>query len=385
MPKPLSQLIGLILILISLRAAEYLPPYAASLVDTLPAHLLYMIVWLAAAIPLVLQDLLLLIQTLIIIAFATLTERKTMGDIQRRFGPNVVGYAGLLQPLADGLKLFLKEPIIPRKANHILFLAAPMLVLTLALYSWYLIPLSQHSYSDLHLGLLYVLVVNVLEIYGIVFAGWSSNSKYALLGGLRSTAQMISYEIALSFIFLNIVLFATSFNLSDFVVLQQLTLWNCLPLLPVTLIFLISMLAETNRTPFDLPEGESELVAGFHVEYAGMLFAFFFLGEYSNMLFLSALFSILFLGGWLVGPFFLLQSFLAGLAIGLKMVSLLFFFIWVRATFPRLRYDQLMDLGWKIFLPIAFSYFVFVFFWLYNCHSLPQPHDVFGEWRVLFS
>lgn len=307
---------------------------------------------------------------LISVAFTTLSERKLMGALQRRLGPNVTGIYGLLQPIADGLKLLLKELIIPKNANRLLFLFSPVLVLLLSLYIWLFIPLSKYMHSDFNLGLLYILIVGVLEIYGIMLAGWSSNSKYALLGGLRSTAQMISYEISLSFIFLGVILLVGSFNLTD-IVLYQINhdLWLLSPLFPFSIIFLISMLAETNRAPFDLPEAEAEIVAGYNVEYSGFLFALFFLGEYANMVFLSCLFTLLFLGG---GSLVLLIGFQYTGIFALKSLCILFFFIWIRATLPRYRYDQLMSLGWKVFLPLTFGYLAFLISYLYLFNLIPE-------------
>jgi NADH-quinone oxidoreductase subunit H len=296
-----------------------------------------------------------------------------MAFLQRRFGPNIIGLAGLLQPLADGLKLFIKERVLPYKATLMLFFLAPMLVFIFSMFLWLFLAVSQYLYSDLTLGFLYILVINVLEVYGIMFAGWSSNSKYAFLGGLRSTAQMISYEISLGFIFLSIIFFVGSFNLMDIILYQYMyNLWFCIPLFPLCLIFLISMLAETNRAPFDLPEAEAEIVAGYNVEYSGFFFALFFLGEYSNMLFLSALFVLLFLGG---GSFlllnFLILAWIFSFIYGVKVCFSFLWFIWVRATLPRYRYDQLMDLGWKVFLPFTFSFLTFLVSILYFSKSFP--------------
>jgi NADH-quinone oxidoreductase subunit H len=287
-------------------------------------------------------------------------------------GPNVVGVFGLLQPVADGLKLLVKERILPKQANTILFIIAPTLVFVLSMFVWIFLPISRHLYSDFPLGLLYILVIGVLEIYGVMFAGWSSNSKYAFLGGLRSTAQMISYEISLGFVFLGVIFFVGSFNLSDILLYQTLNnTWLLVPLFPFSLIFAVSMLAETNRAPFDLPEAEAEIVAGYNVEYSGFFFALFFLGEYANMLFLSGVFSLLFLGGgslfWITGP----QGWLFSLIFALKVVFVFSFFVWVRATLPRYRYDQLMDLGWKVFLPFTFGFLVFLIVVLYFTDSLP--------------
>ena len=314
---------------------------------------------------------------LIQIAFTTWAERILMAGIQRRKGPNVVGF-GVLQAFADGLKLVIKENILPNKANPLLFFMAPMLALVLCLYIWLFLPITRQAYSDFPLALLYILVVGIFEIYGIIFAGWASNSKYALLGGLRSTAQMVSYEISLSFIFLGVVFFVGSFNFTDVLVYQMLyNIWLVFPLLPFAIIFMISMLAETNRTPFDLPEAEAELVAGYNVEYSGFLFALFFLSEYANMLFLSGVFTVLFLGGGslpfvVLGYSNLISTIITSLIFAIKSMTLLFIFIWVRATLPRYRYDQLMDLGWKIFLPLTFGFLVLLIIFLYFTSSYPM-------------
>jgi NADH-quinone oxidoreductase subunit H len=320
----------------------------------------------------------LLIFLLINIAFATLAERKVMASIQRRTGPNVIGFLGFLQPFADGLKAILKEPIIPRNANFALFILAPNLVLFLSLVVWFFIPLTFQSYTNFSLTLFYILMISVFEIYGILFSGWSSNSKYALLGGLRSTAQMVAYEIALGFILLCIVLFTGSVNLIDIVLIQYYSMtWFFIPLLPLALIFSICMLAETNRTPFDLPEAEAELVAGYNVEYSGLLFAFFFLAEYSNMLVLSCLFVILFLGGWTVPTVPISSDFINSALISIKALVIFFFFIWVRATLPRYRYDQLLNIGWQIFLPLTFGFLTFLLVVFFFSDALPLQPDQF--------
>ena len=300
-----------------------------------------------------------------------------MAGMQRRKGPNVVGF-GVLQPFADGLKLLLKEAIQPNKANPLLFIIAPMLVLVLSLYIWLFLPMTRYVYSDFSLGFLYVLVVGIFEIYGIIFAGWASNSKYALLGSLRSTAQMISYEISLSFVFLGVIFLVGSFNFSDILLYQtQHNNWLLFPLFPFAIVFFISMLAETNRTPFDLPEAEAELVAGYNVEYSGFLFALFFLSEYTNMLFLSGVFTLLFLGAGhlpIISSFFLgtvSAQILFSLVFTVKSLWVLFCFIWVRATLPRYRYDQLMDLGWKVFLPLTFGYLVMLIIYIYLTGTFP--------------
>jgi NADH-quinone oxidoreductase subunit H len=297
---------------------------------------------------------------LIAVAYFTIAERKFMGAIQRRRGPNVVGYIGLLQPLADGLKLFVKETTLPTSANLNLFLLAPSLSFILSLIGWAVIPLADGIViCELNLGILYLFAISSLNVYGILFAGWSSNSKYAYLGALRSAAQMISYEISIGFTVLNVVVCAGSFNLSTIVLAQQ-KIWFIVPLLPIFIIFYVSMLAETNRHPFDLPEAEAELVSGYNVEYSAMTFALFFLGEYANMLLMSTFSSILFLGGWLplINNFYLNLLIPSTIWLSLKIVIGVVFFIVTRATLPRYRYDQLMQLGWKCFLPLTIGYFV---------------------------
>ena len=286
------------------------------------------------------------IPLLISVAYFTIAERKFMGSIQRRRGPNVIGFLGLLQPLADGLKLFVKETILPSNSNVYVFLLAPILTFVLSLIGWAVIPLSETVViSDINLGVLYLLAISSLSVYGIIMAGWSSNSKYPFLGSLRSAAQMISYEVSIGFIIVNICICGGSFNLTN-IILAQEHIWFIIPLLPMFILFYISMLAETNRHPFDLPEAEAELVSGYNVEYSAMTFALFFLGEYANMLLMSAFVSILFLGGWLplvnLFPF----NYLPGsLWFSLKLVLGVIFFIVTRATLPRYRYDQLMYIG----------------------------------------
>jgi NADH-quinone oxidoreductase subunit H len=297
------------------------------------------------------------IPLLISVAYFTIAERKIMGAAQRRKGPNVVGFIGLLQPLVDGLKLFVKETTLPTNANTGIFLFAPSLTFILSLIGWAVIPLSEGVViSDLNLGVMYLMAISSLNVYGILFAGWSSNSKYAYLGSLRSAAQMISYEISIGFTILSVVVCAGSFNLSSIVLAQQ-KVWFVLPLLPVFVIFCVSMLAETNRHPFDLPEAEAELVSGYNVEYSAMTFALFFLGEYANMLLMSSVCAILFLGGWL--PIF--NSYIFNLIpctiwLSFKICLGVIFFIITRATLPRYRYDQLMQVGWKCFLPLSIGY-----------------------------
>jgi NADH-quinone oxidoreductase subunit H len=310
---------------------------------------------------------------LIAVAFFTVAERKIMGAIQRRRGPNVVGHIGLLQALADGLKLFVKETTLPSSSNIFIFLVAPMLSFILSLIGWAAIPFGNTIVlSDLNLGVLYLLSISSLNIYGIVLAGWSSNSKYAYLGGLRSAAQMISYEISVGFIILCICTCTGSLNLSKIILAQNET-WLIVPLFPLFVIFYISMLAETNRHPFDLPEAEAELVSGYNVEYSAMTFALFFLGEYANMLMMSALSSILFLGGWLpIFDIFPLYFIPGSVWFSLKVIIGVVFFIVTRATLPRYRYDQLMHLGWKCFLPLSISYLVFTVGILISFNWLPN-------------
>ena len=293
------------------------------------------------------------------VAYLTLMERKVIGAMQLRRGPNVVGPFGLLQPLADGLKLMLKEVIIPRDANKVLFLLAPVITFTLALVGWAVIPFSEtFVIANINVGVTYLLAASSLGVYGIIIAGWASNSKYAFLGAIRSSAQMISYEVSIGLIIITVVLCAGSLNLTD-IVLAQKTHWFVWPLFPMFILFFVSALAETNRLPFDLPEAESELVAGYNVEYSSMPFSLFFLGEYANMILISSFAAILFLGGWL-SPFDnAFCNAIPGLIwFVLKIFLLLFVFIWVRATLPRYRYDQLMRLGWKVFLPLSLLWVV---------------------------
>ena len=305
----------------------------------------------------IIKILTIIIPVLIAVAFFTVAERKIMGAIQRRRGPNVIGFMGLLQALADGLKLFVKETTLPSNSNLIVFILAPMISFILSLVSWAVIPFSYKLVAaDINLGVLYLLAISSLNVYGILLAGWSSNSKYSYLGALRSAAQMISYEISIGFIILTTILCAGSFNLST-IVLSQTKIYYIIPLFPMFILFYISMLAETNRHPFDLPEAEAELVSGYNVEYSAMTFALFFLAEYSNMLLMSTLSSILFLGGWLplfnIFPLYLLPG---SFWLSIKIVIGVVFFILTRATLPRYRYDQLMQLGWKTFLPLSLSF-----------------------------
>jgi NADH-quinone oxidoreductase subunit H len=387
-----------------------------------------------------------LICVLIAVAYFTIAERKAMAAIQRRKGPNVVGFWGLLQPLADGVKLLVKELLIPTHANNIIFLIAPLMVLILSLIGWTIIPavpsFSQYpllinSYLDmltnsinsfnvynntnfilkeLHLfdntfinliqsiklifdflfynffdnsmlwvisasnlsySILFVLVISGLSVYGIIIAGWASNSKYAFLGALRSSAQMISYEVSLSILILPVILFAGSLNFGEIVIAQQKFGWFIFPLLPCTILFFISILAETNRAPFDLPEAEAELVAGYNVEYSSIIFAMFFLGEYSNMLLMSTIIVLLFFGGWL--PVIGHIAYLSGyFYFSIKVLIICFLFILVRAALPRFRYDQLMDLGWKTYLPFSLSFLIFIIGFVISFSGLPYNIDIWN-------
>ena len=307
----------------------------------------------------VIKALMVLVPLLIGVAYLTYAERKVMAAMQLRKGPNVVGPFGLLQPFADAIKMLMKETIIPTGSNRFLFLIAPMLTFSLAMLAWAVIPVSEGWVgADINVGILYLFAISSLGVYGIIIAGWASNSKYAFLGAMRSAAQMVSYEVSMGFVLVTVMLCVGSLNLTD-IVHAQTKIWFCIPLFPMFVIFFISALAETNRSPFDLPEGESEIVAGFFVEYSSLSFGLFFLGEYANMILLSALTTLLFLGGWLapfgVEPF----TWIPGVVwFVLKICVVLFFFIWTRATFPRFRYDQLMRLGWKVFLPLSLLWLV---------------------------
>jgi NADH-quinone oxidoreductase subunit H len=314
------------------------------------------------AVWILLQALAIVVPLLVGVAYLTYAERKVIAAMHLRRGPNVVGPYGLLQPIADGMKLFFKETIIPSGANRVVFVMAPMLTFTLALVAWAVIPLGDGLViSNINVGILYLFAISSLGVYGILMAGWASNSKYAFLGAIRSAAQMVSYEVSMGFIIITVLLVAGSLNLSDIVNAQKESVWFIIPLFPMFVIFFISTLAETNRHPFDLPEAEAELVAGYNVEYSSMTFALFFLGEYANMILMCAMTTILFLGGWLppfdIAPF----NWIPGpLWFIIKICALLFVFLWVRATFPRYRYDQLMRLGWKVFLPISLAAVVIV-------------------------
>jgi NADH-quinone oxidoreductase subunit H len=321
----------------------------------------------------ILNILVIIIPLLISVAYFTIAERKIMGSIQRRQGPNVIGFLGLLQPLADGLKLFVKETILPSNSNVFVFLLAPVLTFILSLVGWSVIPFSnQLVLADLNVGILYLFATSSLNVYGIIMAGWASNSKYPFLGALRSAAQMISYEVSIGFIIVNVCICTGSFNLSNIVLVQQ-NIWFIVPLFPMFIMFYISMLAETNRHPFDLPEAEAELVSGYNVEYSAMTFALFFLGEYANMLLMSAFSSILFLGGWLpILNIFPLNAFPGSLWFSLKIALGVVFFILTRATLPRYRYDQLMQIGWKCFLPLSLGYLIFTSGILISLNWLPN-------------
>ena len=295
----------------------------------------------------------------ITVAFYTYAERKVIAAAQMRRGPNVVGPFGLLQPIADAVKLLFKETILPSKANIIVFLFAPILTFTLAMVAWAVIPVNEGwVIADINVGILYLFAISSLGVYGVIMSGWASNSKYPFLGALRSAAQMVSYEVSMGFVIVTVIICVGSFNLTD-IVLAQKSVWFCIPLLPMFVVFFISALAETNRTPFDLPEGESELVGGYFTEYSSMTFALFFLGEYANMLLMCAMTTLLFLGGWLppldIAPF----NWVPGIVWFLLIVGFLaFVFLWERATLPRYRYDQLMRLGWKVFLPLSLFWVV---------------------------
>lgn len=306
---------------------------------------------------------------LLSVAYLTLAERKVIGYMQVRIGPNRVGFRGLLQPIADGLKLLMKEIIVPSGANRSLFVLAPLLTIAPAFAAWAVIPFSAEVVlADINAGLLYILAMTSMGVYGVIVAGWASNSKYAFLGGVRSAAQIVSYEIAMGFALVGVLMAAQSLNFGEIVEGQAgagLLSWYWLPLFPLFLVYVISAFAETNRAPFDVAEGETEIVAGFHVEYSGMAFATFFLAEYANMILVSALAAVMFLGGWLpplgFPPFTWVPGFVWLL---LKTAFMLFLFLWFRATFPRYRYDQIMRLGWKVFIPVTLVWIVVVAAWM---------------------
>jgi len=313
---------------------------------------------------------------LIFVAYVTYAERKVLALAQLRMGPNVVGPFGLLQPFADGLKLMTKETIIPAGSNRALFLLAPMLTFTLSLVGWAVVPFdSGWVIANINVGILYLFAISSLGVYGIIVAGWASNSKYSFLGGLRSAAQMVSYEVSIGFVIVSVLLTVGSLNLTAVVEAKQ-TWWQWLLLSPMLVVFFISGLAETNRPPFDLPEGESELVGGFNTEYSAMTFALFMLGEYANMFMICALTTMLFLGGWLppfgwqFAPFTWIPGVLYFI---IKVCAVMFLFLWVRATLPRFRYDKLMRLGWKIFLPFSLGWLMVIALVLLMTGTLPDP------------
>jgi NADH-quinone oxidoreductase subunit H len=305
------------------------------------------------------ETLAIMVPLLVSVAYMTYAERKILAAMQLRVGPNVVGPFGLLQPFADALKMLMKETVVPTGANRALFLLAPVLTFVLAMIAWAVIPMGDGwAIADINVGVLYLFAISSLGVYGIIIAGWASNSKYAFLGAMRSAAQMVSYEVSIGLVIVCVLLCVGSLNLND-IVRAQRHVWFCIPLLPMFVVFFISALAETNRAPFDLAEGESEIVAGFMVEYSSMSYGLFFLGEYANMFLMSAMTSILFMGGWQapfgVVPFTWVPGTVWFL---LKIAFVMFMFVWVRATFPRFRYDQLMRLGWKVFLPLSLFWLV---------------------------
>jgi len=318
----------------------------------------------------IIKILVIIVPLLISVAYFTLAERKILGAIQRRKGPNVIGVYGLLQPLSDGFKLFVKEALILGSSNKFIFIISPMLTFIISLMGWAVIPFGKYALlSDIDAGILYLFGVSSLGVYGIIMSGWSSNSKYGFLGALRSTAQMVSYEVSIGFMMATIVLCSGSFNLQT-IILSQSRVWFVLPFFPLFLMFFTSALAETNRHPFDLPEAEAELVSGYNVEYSAMGFALFSLGEYSNMLMMSSISAILFFGGWL--PLISLMYFIPySFWFGIKICLFVILFVVSRAALPRYRYDQLMCLGWQVFLPISLFYYLFVAVYLNVFNYLP--------------
>ena len=318
----------------------------------------------------IIKILLIIVPLLIAVAYFTLAERKILGAIQRRMGPNVVGVFGLLQPLSDGFKLLMKETVMPSSANQLIFIISPVLTFTISLMGWAIIPFDKYSVlAEMNIGVLYLFAMSSLGVYGIIMSGWSSNSKYAFLGALRSTAQMVSYEVSIGFIMITIVVCVGSFNLEEIIDCQR-ELWFVFTFFPLFLMFFTSALAETNRHPFDLPEAEAELVSGYNVEYSAMGFALFSLGEYSNMLMMSSINTILFFGGWL--PPLSILSFIPGsFWFGVKICFFVILFVWMRAALPRYRYDQLMNLGWKVFLPISLAYLMLTYSILISFNILP--------------
>lgn len=324
-------------------------------------------VYLIFIIENLLKSLSIILPILLSVAFVTLVERKIMGAAQRRLGPNVVGFFGILQPLADGVKLIFKETVLPAMANKFTFILAPMLTFLLSVFSWAVVPFGPGIVlADINLGILYLFAISSLGVYGIIISGWSSNSRYAFLGSLRSAAQMVSYEVSIGLILMTLFLCVGSLNLTAVILFQQYV-WFVIPFFPLCLLFFISALAETNRPPFDLPEAEAELVSGYNVEYSAVGFALFFIGEYANLILMATLTVVLFFGGWLPLPFLDLLPISPALWLGLKVSLIIFLFVMVRVAYPRLRYDQLMQLGWKSFLPLSLAYLVlnsFVIFFL---------------------
>ncbi len=320
-----------------------------------------------------LYTLVIIVGVLIAVAYYTYAERKVMGGMQRRQGPITVGPFGLLQPLADGLKLFSKETIIPSGANRVVFLLAPMMLFALSLIAWAVIPFDKGwVLANINVGILYLFAVSSMTVYGVIMAGWASNSRYAFLGGLRSASQMVSYEVSMGLIIVCVLLCTGSLNLMEIVEAPR-PVWMQVLLFPMFIVFLISILAETNRAPFDLPEGESEITGGFMVEYSAMAFALFFLGEYSAMILMSAMTTILFLGGWLPPFGMAFLAFVPGIIwFAAKTLLVMFFFLWARATLPRFRYDQLMRLGWKVFLPLTLAWVILTAGILMSFDALPN-------------
>ena len=318
--------------------------------------------WFSYLWPLIIilaKILLIVVPLLVAVAYTIWFERKIMALMHLRIGINVVGPWGLMQPFADGLKLFVKETILPTQANRVVFVIAPMLTFILSLVAWAVIPFDVGIVlADINVGIMFLFAISSLGVYGIVMSGWASNSRYSFLGAMRSAAQMVSYEISMGFVIVTVLMCVGSLNLTAIVEAQR-DVWFVFPLLPMAVVFFISTLAETNRHPFDLPEAEAEIVAGYQTEYSAMTFALFFLGEYANMILMSAMTAVLFLGGWLPPMDIAIFNWLPGpIWFALKIVFLLFVFVWVRATFPRYRYDQLMRLGWKVFLPLSLFWLV---------------------------
>jgi len=330
-----------------------------------------------------LYELTIIILLLIAVPFLTLYERKVLAAMQLRKGPDVVGIWGLLQPFADGFKLILKETVILSNSNKLIFIFSAILALLLSILNWAILPFNslRSGLTDINLALLYIFFISSFSVYTIILSGWSSNSRYSFLGALRSSAQMISYEVSIGLILINVLLCVGSLNLVDIINFQK-SIWLIIPLFPLFPLFIISALAETNRAPFDLPEAEAELVSGYNVEYSTIGFALFFIGEYANMIFMSCLATALFLGGWFIFPinffsveylnFNFLLDILHWWIFSLKAVFVLFIFLWSRAAFPRYRYDQLMHLGWKVFLPLSLSFILFYSGILFSCGGLPN-------------